>query len=307
MSGDDGETSTVAASLTGGGPATTSGTGSAGGSLAPLLLAETGIGSLVLVAPSNDIPSPTVGSGTGAIMSEAGAIDPTVNIIGSPIEGTTLTASVITSGFTGTIDLEWQRFYAGSWWNIPVELSPYSSGEVLSFVTTPTYVVREEDEDVSGIRVEATFVDNSGTTDAVVDSSSIGPILAAPATLSLSPVAGSLAVGATLTVSGLVTSEDFTGSPTFNWQRYYSGGWWDIPVELGPSYTSGEILTYETSPTYVVRAEDEDVLAIRVEGTYVDNTGQTFTAFSDVGTSGNELTIVEPPLLTAAERFTGRG
>jgi hypothetical protein len=277
-----------------------SGTGSVGGSLAPVSLAQTSVGALVVVAPSNDAPGSTVGSGAGSMVSGAGAVDPTVTIIGSPIEGTTLTASVMTSGFTGTTDLEWQRFYAGSWWNIPVELSPYSSGEVLTFVTTPTYVVREEDEEVSAIRVEATFVDTSGVTDAVVDSTSIGPITASPATISLSPITGSPVVGATLSVSGLVTSEDFTGSPTFNWQRYYSGGWWDIPVELSP-YSAGESLTYVTTPTYVVRPEDEDVLAIRVEATYVDNSGQTFTAFSDFGTSGTELTIVEPPLLTAAD------
>ena len=263
--------------------------------------------SLVVVSPGSSGGGLTGSSIAASIISYADtttAIDPTVSIIGSPIEGTTLTASVITSGFTGTTDIQWQRFYDGSWWNIPVELSPYSSGEVLSFVTTPTYVVREEDEEVSGIRVEVTLVDNTGVTDAVVDSASIGPILAATATLSLSSITGSPVVGSTLTVSGLVTSEDFTGPPTLYWQRYYSGGWWDIPIELSP-YSSGEALTYVTTPTYVVRAEDEDVLAIRVEAVYVDNTGQTYTAFSDLGTNGAALTIVEPPMLMAANVALG--
>src|SRR5208282_6234560 len=106
--------------------------------------------------------------------------------------------------------------------------------------------------------------------------------------------------GTTLTASAVVTG-GFTGTTEFNWQRYYDGGWFDIPVQLGPTYSSGEVLTYVSTPTYVVRAEDEDVLAIRVEATYIDNSGQTFTAFSDLGSGGAELTIVQPPLLTAAD------
>jgi len=282
---------------------TTSSTGSAGGSLAPSLPVGSDISALVVVAPS-DGGSLAVGSGAGSSAAEAAAaaISPTVSIIGSPVEGTTLTASaVVTGGFTGSTVFHWQRFYAGSWFNIPVQLSPYSPGEIITFVTTPTYVVREEDENVAAIRVEAAFVDGSGVTQATVDSPSTGPVLDEPATLSLSSIAGSPVVGATLTVSGLVTTDDFTGAPAFNWQRFYSGGWWDIPVQLSP-YSSGEVLTYVTTPTYVVRAEDADVLAIRVEGTYIDDTGQTFTAFSDLGRG---VTIVQPPRLTAADAFLG--
>jgi hypothetical protein len=279
-------------------------TGSAAGSLG-----GTDIGALVVIAPSaggvsqeGTALTQTVGSSTGPILSEASAataISPTLTIIGSPTEGTTLTASaVVSGGFTGTTSFHWQRFYAGSWFNIPVQLGPsYTSGEILTFVTSPTYVVREEDENVSAIRVEATFVDGGGVTQATVDSPSIGPVLDAPATLSLSSITGSPVAGSTLTVAGLVTSDDFTGAPVFNWQRFYSGGWWDIPDQPSP-YTSGEILTFVTTPSYVVRAEDVDVLAIRVEGTYIDDTGQTFTAFSDVGT---EVTTAQPPRLTAGD------
>src|SRR4029077_3548985 len=64
-------------------------------------------------------------------------------------------------------------------------------------------------------------------------------------------------------------------------------------------YSSGEVFTFVTTPTYVVRAEDANVLAIRVEGTFVDDTGQTFTI-----TNGAE-TISEPPQLTAADVTLG--
>jgi autotransporter passenger strand-loop-strand repeat protein len=227
-------------------------------------------------------------------------IDPTVAITGSPVEGTTLTASaVVTGGFTGTTEFQWQRFYAGSWWNIPIELSPYTAGETFTYETSPTYVVREEDEDVSALRVEADFVDNTGLTVAVVDSPSIGPVLDEPASLSLSPITGSVVPGATLSVSAQVVTDEGTFTPIIEWQRFYSGGWWDIPVELSP-YSAGEVFTYVTTPTYVVRAEDASVLAIRAEAIYVDDTGQTFTAFSSTGTSGAALTITQPPQLNAA-------
>src|SRR5712691_6979355 len=171
--------------------------------------------------------------------------------------------------------------------------------------TSPSYVVREEDENVLAIRVETTFVDAAGSTVATVDSPSLGPVLDLPATLSLSPITGSPIAGATLTVSGLVTGGDGDDALVFHWQRFYSGGWFDIPIQLSP-YTAGEALTFETSPTYVVRAEDANVLAIRVEATYVDDTGQTVTpVVSANGTSGALVTVTEPPRLTAADVSLG--
>ena len=231
--------------------------------------------------------SPSSGSSTSVVVT-TGAVDPTVVISGlingSPIEGSTLTASaVVTDGFTGTTEFQWQRFYGGSWFDIPNELSPYTSGEIFTFPSSPTYVVREEDENVSLIRVEANFVDDTGITVATVDGPTIGPVLDQPATLSLSPITGSPVEGVTLSVTGQVVTDEGTFTPVFHWQRYYSGGWWDIPIELSP-YSSGEVFTFVTTPTYVVRAEDANVLAIRVEAAYIDDTGQTFTALSATGT-----------------------
>ncbi|HEV2335493.1 MAG TPA: hypothetical protein VGS13_08345, partial [Stellaceae bacterium] len=127
------------------------------------------IGALAVVAPD---AGGAIGALTRVTMSEAASsvlgaasaatVTPTVSIIGSPIEGSTLRASVIIGGFTGTIAYHWQRFYSSGWWDIPIELSPYSAGEVFTYVTTPTYVVRAEDSNVLGIRVEATYLDKAG-------------------------------------------------------------------------------------------------------------------------------------------------
>ncbi len=286
---------------------------------ASLSFAGTDIGALTMMAPGGGSGSSSLGNtltltvdwsaassaSSVSAASPATTIDPTVAINGSPIEGTTLTASAIVTGpFTGTTEFHWQRFYAGSWWNIPIELSPYTAGETFTFETSPTYVVREEDENVSAIRVEVDLVDTTGVTVATDDSPSIGPVLDEAPTLSLSPITGSPVQGATLTASAQVVTDEGTFTPVLHWQRFYSGGWWDIPVELSP-YSAGEIFTFVTTPTYVVRAEDTNVLAIRVEATYVDDTGQTFTAFSATGTSGGALTISEPPQLTAADVTLG--
>ena len=269
---------------------TASGSGSMGGSIAPSGTGGTG-------GSGDTASSPVNLSASGAVA--ATTIGPTVAISGRPVEGTTLTASaIVTGGFTGTTEFHWQRFYAGSWWNIPIELSPYTTGETFTFVTTPTYVVREEDENVSAIRVEVDLVDQTGVTVSTADSPSIGPVLDVPVNLSLSPISGSPVPSATLTVSAQVVTDEGTFTPVLNWQRFYAGGWWDIPVELSP-YTSGEVFTFVTTPTYVVRAEDTNVLAIRVEGTYVDDTGQTFTI------TNAAATISEPPRLTAANVTLG--
>ena len=262
-------------------------------------LAKSDLGRPVMTASDNDAAGDTLAQTSSDAVAVTTIFFPTVAIEGPPVEGTTLTASVIVAdGFTGTTEFLWQRFYAGQWWDIPIEPSPYSSSEVLTFVTTPTYVVREEDENVSAIRVEVNLVDATGLTVATADSPSIGPVLDQPATLSLSPISGSPVQGATLTVSAQVVTDEGTFTPVIHWQRFYAGGWWDIPIELMP-YSSNEVFTFVTTPAYVVRAEDANVLAIRAEATYIDDTGRTFTIVD-----GAE-TISEPPQLTAANVTLG--
>jgi len=80
--------------------------------------------------------------------------------------------------------MQWQRYYAGSWWNIPVELNTYTSGQAPPYLTSPLSRVQEEElARTLGIRAEAALVDSTGRTFAAWDSTSIGPLLDAFATL----------------------------------------------------------------------------------------------------------------------------
>jgi len=128
------------------------------------------------------------------------------------------------------------------------------NGETFTSVTSPTDVEREGNENVLGLPVEANFVDDAGQ-NYTLDGPSIAPVLDESATLSLSPITGSPVEGATLTVAGLVTSDENSAALVYSSQRFYSSGWWDTPIELS-SDISGGTFTYLTSPTLVVLQAD---------------------------------------------------
>ena len=128
------------------------------------------------------------------------------------------------------------------------------NGETFTSVTSPTDVEREGEENVLGLPVDANFVDDAGQ-NYTLDGPSIAPVLDESTTLSLPPITGSAVEGATLTVAGLVTSDENSAALAYSSQRFYSSEWWDTPIELS-SDISGGTLTYGTSPTLVVLQAD---------------------------------------------------
>ena len=195
----------------------------------------------------------------------------TPTISGNAIEGSTLTASSVTTGSDEalTIAYQWQTSANGTsgWTNIA------------SNSTSSTYVLQEANEN-QFIRVQETFTDDTGQSTTVASAATNKVVDVAP-TPATPTVSGTTIVGSTLTASSVTTGSDEALTIAYQWQTSANGtsGWTNIASN-------------STSSTYVLQEANENQF-IRVQETFTDDTGQSTTVAS---AATNPVVDVAPTL-----------
>jgi regulation of enolase protein 1 (concanavalin A-like superfamily) len=202
--------------------------------------------------------STTVWSAATSKVVDVAPTPATPTVSGNAIEGSTLTASSVTTGSDEalTIAYQWQTSANGTsgWTNIA------------SNNTSSTYVLQEANEN-QFIRVQETFTDDTGQSTALASAATSKVVDVAP-TPATPTVSGNTIEGSTLTASSVTTGSDEALTITYQWQTSANGtsGWTNIASN-------------STSSTYVLQEANENQF-IRVQETFTDDTGQSTTVWS---------------------------
>ena len=119
-----------------------------------------------------------------------------ITILGTPVEGQTLTANTSTNDADATINYQWQELAdGGDTWNS------------IEGATGSTYTLQQGDEN-NEVRVVATTSDPDNTQSATATSVATGPVQDAPPTVTVPVIEGTAQDGQTLTVSASAGGDD---------------------------------------------------------------------------------------------------
>ncbi len=214
---------------------------------------------------------------TSAVIDDASL---SVTITGIAQENQVLTANPAIVGDEddqdATVSYQWQSSADGKYWTD------------IRYATDSTYTVAEADEN-KFIRVETSFVDDTGQT-ITADSDPTSAVID-DASLSVA-ISGVAKTGHMLSATPTIgDTDDGEAIVSYKWQISTNGSDWnDIDGAKGSTFT--------------LTSEDENKF-IRVEASFVDDTGQTITADSDPIAAVNDTLVMTADSFTAIESVTG--
>jgi len=191
-----------------------------------------------------------------------------ITILGTPVEGQTLTANTSTNDADATINYQWQESAdGGDTWNS------------IEGATGSTYALQQSDEN-NEIRVVATTSDPDNTLSATATSVATGPVQDASPTVTVPVIEGTAQDGQTLTVSASAGGDD---TLSYQWME-----------NSGPNGTY-QAIAGATGATYVVQQGDE--------GYQIDVVATATNADGVTASETSVPTAIVPPT-TAADTFT---
>ena len=191
-----------------------------------------------------------------------------ITILGTPVEGQTLTANTSTNDADATINYQWQESAdGGDTWNS------------IEGATGSTYTLQQGDEN-NEVRVVATTSDPDNTQSATATSVATGPVQDAPPTVTVPVIEGTAQDGQTLTVSASAGGDD---TLSYQWME-----------NSGPNGIY-QAIAAATGSTYVVQQGDE--------GYQIDVVATATNANGVTASETSASTAIVPPT-TAADTFT---